>query len=259
MEYYVVDAFTDEVFSGNPAGVCLAPAGLDATTMQRIAAENNLAETAFLTKRGDVYDLRWFTPQVEVDLCGHATLASAFIIATVVDPAASLIRFQTRSGELTATPLADRYVLDFPARPPIETGVTPAMPAALGVPVLEAWTARDLMLVLEDEDQVKNLQPDLAAVSALTPFGVIVTAASATVDFVSRFFAPNVGVDEDPVTGSAHATLIPYWADRLHKDDMTARQVSPRGGTLFCRNAGDRVKIAGQARLYLRGEILPYT
>lgn len=256
MKYYVVDAFADEVFQGNPAGVVLAPADLSPAAMQAIAAENNLAETAFVHQVEGGYGLRWFTPAAEVDLCGHATLASAFVLSRFVDSAATVFRFFTVSGELSASRDGQRYILDFPARPPQPVPVTPAMAEALGVPVLEAHLARDLLLVVDTERRVRDLRPVIAQVATLAEFGVVVTAPGERVDFVSRFFAPNVGVAEDPVTGSSHTELAPYWAARLGRSRLVARQVSRRGGGLTCVLAGDRVMIAGSAQLYLSGDIL---
>lgn len=256
MRYYIVDAFTDKLFGGNPAGVCLLNEWPDKDVMQNIAAENNLAETAFLVKRENYYDLRWFTPEVEIDLCGHATLASGFIIANFVDPEARTMRFETQSGTLTVTKRGDLYEMDFPARLPQKIKVTQLMSKAIGMPVLEAHLSRDLLLLVDSEQDVKDLTPDLSLLKQIPDcFAVIVTARGETVDFVSRFFAPNAGIPEDPVTGSSHSTLIPFWAERLGKEQLTAKQLSKRGGVLYCENCGERVKIAGKAVLYLQGEI----
>lgn len=257
MNYCVADAFTDALFGGNPAGVCLPGAPLEDALMQRIAAENNLAETAFLFRRDDGdYGLRWFTPKVEIDLCGHATLASAFVLHHVMGQTAQQYRFHTKSGLLTVTPRDGLYEMDFPAWPVLPVEVTPDMEAAIGCRILDAHAARDLILLLRDEAAVRNLQPDFVAIAALPyPHGVAVTARGQTCDFVSRFFAPNMGIPEDHVTGSLHAELIPFWAARLGKTRLEARQLSARGGTLFCEDCGERVKIAGRAALYLSGEI----
>ena len=256
MRYYIVDAFTDKLFGGNPAGVCLLNEWPDKDVMQNIAAENNLAETAFLVKRENYYDLRWFTPEVEIDLCGHATLASGFIIANFVDPEARTMGFETQSGTLTVTKRGDLYEMDFPARLPQKIEVTHLMCKAIGMPVLEAHLSRDLLLLVDSEQDVKDLTPDLSLLKQIPDcFAVIVTARGETVDFVSRFFAPNAGIPEDPVTGSSHSTLIPFWAERLGKEQLTAKQLSKRGGVLYCENCGERVKIAGKAVLYLQGEI----
>ena len=270
MNYYIADAFVNVLpgvpgeseirwggFTGNPAGVCILDTPLPEATMQCIATENNLAETAFVVPREDNdYDLRWFTPAVEIDLCGHATLASAFVLHEVLGANKAIYRFHTKSGPLAVTPKDGLYEMDFPAWPlkPIE--VTQQMRQALGCDILEAHLARDLILLLKDETAVRNLRPDFAAIAALPEaFGVAVTAQGGSCDFVSRFFAPGEGIPEDHVTGSLHSMLIPFWAARLGRDALTARQLSPRGGTLHCENCSERVKIAGRARLYLKGEI----
>ena len=256
MRYYMVDAFADEIFSGNQAGVCVPDAPLDAVVMQSIAAENNLSETAFVVKNGGRYDLRWFTPSVEIELCGHATLATAFVLSTIYDTAASFFEFSTLSGILKVARVGDLLEMDFPVRPLIDTAVTEEMSRAVGVPIRGAYGGYNLMLELADEETVKNLKPDIAAIERMKEYhGVIVTAKGESCDFVSRFFAPNVGVDEDPVTGSSHTTLIPFWSKRLGKTEMIARQLSWRGGTLRCKDAGERVLIAGKACLYMTGEI----
>jgi len=256
MKYYIVDAFADGLFKGNPAGVCVLDNELDLLTMQNIAAENNLSETAFVLKREGYYSLRWFTPKVEVDLCGHATLGSAFIIANFVDTGTKEICFETKSGTLTVTKKDDLYILDFPSRKPQKVNIVPQMEQAIASSVCEAYMSRHLLLLLENEQQVQNLAPDFELIKQLSDHAVIVTAKGNTADFVSRFFAPNVGINEDPVTGSAHTTLIPFWAERLCKEKMIAMQLSKRGGMVFCENCGNRVKMAGKAILYLQGEIL---
>ena len=256
MKYYVVDAFSDKLFSGNQAGVCLLDEWLDDETLQNIAAENNLAETAFVVKRENYYDLRWFTPATEIDLCGHATLASAFVVTNYLDQGIILMDFHTKSGVLPVKRIEDLFEMDFPSRKPEKIEVTPLMKQAVGAPVLEAHKSRDMLLLLENEAQIKNLQPVFSLISKLPDcFALIVTAKGDSADFVSRFFAPNAGIPEDPVTGSSHSTLIPFWAERLGKEKMTAKQLSTRGGTLYCQNYGDRVKISGRATLYLQGEI----
>lgn len=257
MRYFIVDAFAEGPFTGNPAGVCLPEHPLDAATMQAIAAENKLSETAFVTPREDGYGLRWFTPRVEVPLCGHATLASAFVVTHFVRPDADAVHFETRSGALTVQKTGDLFTLDFPAREAQEAPVTPPMEAAIGAPVQEAHVyAGDLLLLLEDEERVQKLAPDFAAIEELAAHGVMVTAKGTSADFVSRFFAPNVGVAEDPVTGSAHTLLVPFWARRLGKETLAARQLSKRGGVLHCTLCGSRVHMAGKARLALQGEIV---
>ena len=256
LNYYIVDAFADKIFTGNPAGVCLLDEWLKDESMQNIAMENNLAETAFIVKRENHYDLRWFTPNIEIDLCGHATLASAFVVTNFLDKGISEMDFHTKSGVLSVKKSNDFFELDFPSRMPERIEVTPLMEHAIGVSVLEAHMSRDTLLLIENEEKLNGLQPDFSLIADLPDcLGVIVTAKGDSADFVSRFFAPNAGVPEDPVTGSAHSTLIPFWAQRLNKDKMVAKQLSKRGGTLYCQNCGDRVKMAGQAVLYLQGEI----
>lgn len=256
MQYYIVDSFADSLFKGNQAGVCLLDEWLDESVMQNIAAENNLAETAFLVKREKHYDLRWFTPEAEIDLCGHATLAGAFIITNFVDRSAVNIKFKTKSGILTVSKAGDLYEMDFPARKPRQIEVTQLMEQATGQSILEMHLSRDLLVLLDSEQQVKDLKPDFNMLKQISDcLTLIVTAKGETADFVSRFFVPDSVIPEDPVTGSAHCTLIPFWADRIGKDKMVAKQLSKRGGTLFCESCGDRVKIAGKAVLYLQGEI----
>ncbi|WP_448203024.1 PhzF family phenazine biosynthesis protein [Azospirillum sp. sgz302134] len=256
---YQVDAFADAVFAGNPAAVVPLESWLPDATLQAIAAENNLAETAYFVRQGDGYELRWFTPTLEIDLCGHATLASAFVIATILEPGRTRIDFQTRkAGMLTVTRDGDLFTLDFPSRPPVPVSEPPAgLLEALGGPQPVAYlTSRDLLVVYEDESAVRAMNPDMSALARVDAFAVCVTAPGSNgVDFVSRFFAPDSGIPEDPVTGSAHCNLIPYWAERLGKTRMNARQVSARGGSLACELAGDRVKIGGTAVLYLEGSI----
>nr|WP_295835460.1 PhzF family phenazine biosynthesis protein [uncultured Azospirillum sp.] len=257
---YQVDAFTDRVFAGNPAAVVPLESWLPDAQLLAIAAENNLAETAFFIRNGEEFELRWFTPAVEVDLCGHATLATAFVIATILEPGRERMDFATRqAGTLTVTRDGDRYTLDFPNRPakPAER-VDPNLLAALGGPAPAAiLSGRDYLVVYESVDAVRGLAPDMALLSKLDLFAVCVTAPGENgVDFVSRLFAPAQGIPEDPVTGSTHCMLTPYWAERLGKTVLKARQVSARGGDLLCELAGDRVKIGGQAVLYLEGSIL---
>ena len=253
---FQVDAFTGRLFAGNPAAVCPLETWLEDSQMQSIAAEINLSETAFFVRNGESYDLRWFTPACEVDLCGHATLASAFVVFEILDPAASLVRFQTRSGELRVSRHGDLLTMDFPARPPQPCNLSLALATALGKPPRELGAARDYLAVYDSEDDVRALAPNMPAVAALDRFAVIVTAPGRDADFVSRFFAPAHGVDEDPVTGSAHCTLVPYWAERLGKTKLHALQVSARGGELWCELKGDRVTISGRAVRYLEGTIL---
>jgi PhzF family phenazine biosynthesis protein len=257
MKYYVVDVFTEEHFCGNPAGVCLLPEWLEDEVMQKIAYENNLPETAFVVKQDGFYGLRWFTPEVEIDLCGHATLGSAYVLMNYADTSMKRVEFHTMSGILTVTREGELFTLDFPTRKSVPCDIPDLLKKALGVKVLETQIARDLLVLLEDAVTVSNLKPDFALLSQIgNVFGFIVTAKGDDCDFVSRFFAPNAGIAEDPVTGSSHTTLIPYWSERLGKKTMTARQLSRRGGTLFCKNLETRVEISGKAVTHLIGEIL---
>jgi len=255
-----VDAFASEPFSGNPAAVCLLPAGRDASWMQHVAAEMNLSETAFVVPRADGFDLRWFTPATEVDLCGHATLASAHALWEEKRLASSEpARFHTKSGVLTATRRGDWIELDFPATPAEPAEPPAGLAGALGVTPRYVGKSRfDYLVEVSDEDTVKRARPDFAALRALPVRGIMITSRATTPgwDFVSRFFAPGSGVDEDPVTGSAHCCLTPYWSRALGRTELVARQVSARGGTLRLRLDGDRVKLLGQAVTVLRGELL---
>ncbi|WP_044564669.1 PhzF family phenazine biosynthesis protein [Azospirillum sp. B4] len=261
---YQIDAFTDAVFGGNPAAVVPLEAWLPDAAMQAIAAENNLSETAFFVPPGagddGAWGLRWFTPAVEVDLCGHATLATAHLMMNILHPGTDRVVFRTRKAGLLAVGRLDGLLtLDFPSRPPqIPETVHDGLVAALGGAAPTAiLAARDYLVVYDDAAAVRALTPDMAALMDIDRFAVIVTAPGDEpgVDFVSRFFAPAKGVPEDPVTGSAHCTLIPYWARRLGTDRLSARQVSRRGGALTCRLDGDRVRIGGQAALFLEGHI----
>ncbi len=253
--FYQIDAFTSRVFAGNPAGVCLLDEWPEDGIMQSIAAENNLSETAFLVTTGDFYEMRWFTPTMEVDLCGHATLASAFAIFEYVDPHASKVSFQTKSGMLSVERQGDLLVMDFPARPPKPVGPVPDLSDMLGLRPTQVLGSRDLFVVCEEENEVRELAPDLSRVAALDYLGLIVTAKGRHSDFVSRFFAPRAGIPEDPVTGSAHCTLVPYWSKRLRKKHLHALQLSARGGELFCVDKDRRVLIGGRAATYLSGSI----
>jgi PhzF family phenazine biosynthesis protein len=280
---YQVDAFTDKRFHGNPAAICPLDQWLPDSVLQSIAAENNLSETAYYVRTGEHagpnghaagrvshaaggvshaagggshVDLRWFTPAVEVDLCGHATLAAAMVILDVrKEVAAEQVDFNTKSGVLIVRRDGDRYALDFPSRPATACEVHPDLAAALGSTPVEVLASRDYLCVFSSEEEVRALKPDMAKLASLDRFGMIVTAPGANCDFVSRFFAPAKGVPEDPVTGSSHCTLIPYWATRLGKDWLHARQISARGGELWCEMRGDRVRIAGHGVLFLEGEI----
>lgn len=254
---YQIDAFTDRVFSGNPAAVVPLEQWPGDDLLQKIAMENNLSETAFYIDRGDHYLIRWFTPAVEVDLCGHATLAAAYVLFNHENHKDPVIRFLSgRSGMLTVTRQNGILTLNFPADQFVKIGLTADLAACFNLSPTEAFRGKtDLLLLFESEDQVKNLKPDLARIAAIDARGVIVTAKGDTVDFVSRFFGPQSGVDEDPVTGSAHTTLTPFWAARLNRNELSAVQLSKRKGILHCRYAGDRVEISGNARTYLIGEI----
>jgi PhzF family phenazine biosynthesis protein len=255
-----VDAFTAQPFAGNPAAVCVMPAERDATWMQLVAREMNLAETAFLVQRPDGWDLRWFTPTVEVDLCGHATLASAHVLWEEGRlPAEATARFHTRSGLLTAKRGNGFIWLDFPSTPAVEAPAPPELARALGVPLqFVGQTPFDYLVEVDSEDTVRRLAPDITLLGRLTTRGVIVTAVSAgdEQEFVSRFFAPAAGVPEDPVTGSAHCALAPYWGARLGRTELRGYQASARGGLVRVRLAGDRVHLGGHAVTMLRGELL---
>src|SRR5271167_1223204 len=254
---YQIDAFADGPFTGNPAAVCPLDAWLPDAVMQAIAAENNLSETAFFVPEDEGWRLRWFTPTTEVDLCGHATLAAAYVIFSLLAPDRRRVVFRTeKAGNLAVARDGDLLALDFPTRPPAPCASPPGLGAALGRQPTAVLAARDYLAVYDDPGDLAALAPDFAAIAALDRFAVIVTAPGrGGIDFVSRFFAPAQGVDEDPVTGSAHCTLIPYWAARLGKSRLNARQLSRRGGSLSCVLDGDRVSIAGRAVLYLTGAI----
>jgi len=255
---YQLDAFTDRLFAGNPAAICPLDEWPEDGTLQAIAAENNLSETAFFVPEGDGYRLRWFTPHAEVDLCGHATLASAWVLFHRLDAEGPAVRFETRSGSLTVVRRDDDLVMDFPARPAHPKEAPRALVEGVGATPVGVYAApRDYLLLYEREEDVRRLCPDFTRLRGLDRLGVIVTAPGNGTDFVSRFFAPSVGVPEDPVTGSAHCTLAPFWADRLGVGEhwMSALQVSRRGGTLAVRVRGDRVEIGGTACLYLEGTI----
>jgi predicted PhzF superfamily epimerase YddE/YHI9 len=251
--YYQVDAFTGSLFSGNPAGVCLLADWLPDAVLQSIAAENNLAETAFAVQRGTFFDLRWFTPAIEVDLCGHATLACGHVLFRHLGYRGPVVRFQTRSGELTVSRDQDLLTLDFPAWPAAPCAAPAELLGGLGAAPSAVARARDYLAVFDTEREVRELRPDMAALLRLDCLGIIATAIGESCDFVSRFFAPRAGVPEDPVTGSAHCTLVPYWARRLGRDKLHARQLSARGGELFCEQRGERVGIAGRAVTYSSG------
>lgn len=251
--YYQVDTFTSRVFSGNPAGVCPLADWLPDDLMQSIAAENNLSETAFVVKRGERFELRWFTPAFEVDLCGHATLATAHVLFRHLGQRAEDLHFETRSGRLTVSREGEVLTLDFPTRSGAACEAPPDLVHGLGAAPIFTAKARDFLAVFDSEEVIRGLKPDMAALMRLDCLGVIATAPGKDCDFVSRFFAPRAGVPEDPVCGSAHCTLIPYWAGRLQKSVLFARQLSPRGGELFCEHRGERVRIGGRAVTYSTG------
>lgn len=253
---YQVDAFTKQIFGGNPAAVCLLKSWPNDNKMQNIAAENNLAETAFLVENNGIYEIRWFTPTIEIDLCGHATLASAHVLFNHLSITGESIQFSTlHHGLLSVTKSNDLLVLDFPSSTLIKTDITQDIINALGQIPTEVYKTRDLLAIFETEDEIAHINPDFEVLKKLDHLGVIVSAPGNNSDFVSRFFAPNAGINEDPVTGSAHATLIPYWAEKLGKNTLLARQLSEREGELFCENKGNRVLIGGHAVTYLKGEI----
>jgi PhzF family phenazine biosynthesis protein len=262
---FQVDAFTSRPFAGNPAAICPLPNWLDDDTLRKVAAENNLSETAYFVPREGSYELRWFTPRCEVELCGHATLASAYVLLNILRPELPEVRFETRfSGALTVRREQARFAMDFPAMRPEACPNPPAAlahglgPSAAPLNIMEA--NRNYVVVYETRSSVRNLRPDIETLEQLHPFGVIVTAPDDTgpdneVDFVSRYFAPSYGVPEDPVTGAAHCALAPYWAKRLQKTSLHALQVSERGGEIWCEIAGDRVILKGDAVLTMQGTL----
>ena len=253
--YYHVDAFTGDLFRGNPAGVCLLTEWPDDALLQAIAHENRLSETAFVVGSGNSYELRWFTPVAEVDLCGHATLAASYVLYNFTGCSPGSLVFQSQSGTLTVNREHDMYFLDFPSRKGKEIPCPALLSEALGRMPDAVYSDRDIMAIFTNPEDIVALKPDFSQLRKLDALGCIVTAPGMDEDFVSRFFAPSVGINEDPVTGSAHCTLIPYWAERLGKNELFARQVSSRGGELICKNQGDRVQIGGKATLYLAGTL----
>jgi PhzF family phenazine biosynthesis protein len=260
---YQVDAFTSTLFRGNPAAVVILQdwpqrGWPDDVLLQSIAAENNLSETAFVVPgpTPDRFGLRWFTPELEIDLCGHATLATAHVLFSEGIASGAIVRFDSKSGELRVERAGDLLALDFPSRPPHPIPHDPRIAAALGKTPREVLAARDLLVVYDRESDVREMRPDFAALAAHEAFGFIVTAEGDRSDFVSRFFVPRAGINEDPVTGSAHCTLVPYWSRRLGKNRLHALQISERGGELFCEDHGERIRIAGRAVRYMSGRIL---
>jgi predicted PhzF superfamily epimerase YddE/YHI9 len=254
-----VDAFTAKRFAGNPAAVCPLAGWLDDGLLQAVAAENNLSETAFFVRFGDHYELRWFTPRCEVKLCGHATLASAFVVLQILEAGRDSVRFETRfSGALTVVRDGDMFAMDFPALPPWTCAAPPAaLMEGLGrTPASVMQIEDNYFAIYESQEEVTRIRPDLRLLEKLHPAGVAITAPGDDADFVSRYFAPSYGIPEDPVTGSTHCSLAPYWAQRLGKTRLHARQVSPRGGELWCEVTAGRVILKGNAVLTLRGELL---
>lgn len=257
MKQYVVDAFTDAVFHGNQAAVCVLDQWPDEALMMDITRENNFSETAFTVKEGEKYHLRWFTPGGEIDLCGHATLGAAFVLMNFYEREADELIFSTLSGDLKVRREGELYEMEFPAYALRPVAVTDAMTAALGIRPSAAYMARDLLCVLDDEQTVRSLKPDLEKIKQLDGLLVHVTARGRETDCVSRSFAPKLSVAEDPVCGSGHCHIVPYWADRLGRDELVAFQASRRGGTLYCRREGRRVFLAGKAALYSVDELFP--
>lgn len=255
MRQYVVDAFTEKVFGGNPAAVCVMDKWLPDDMMLNITRENNLSETAFAVKEGENYKLRWFTPGGEIDLCGHATLATGYVVFRFIEPKISQVYFQTLSGLLKVVKKDDIYEMDFPAYELKKVEVTKEMIEAIGVEPTEAYIGRDLLCILESEEEVRNLKPDIEKVKGLDGLLLQVTAQGKEFDCVSRSFAPKLNVNEDPVCGSGHCHIIPYWAKKLGKNNLIAYQASQRGGVLYCEHQGARVKIAGKAALYSTADL----
>jgi PhzF family phenazine biosynthesis protein len=255
IQLYQIDAFTSRVFTGNPAAVCPLEKWLAEDLMQAIAMENNLSETAFFVPLDQGYHIRWFTPASEVDLCGHATLASAHVLFTYLDPARTKVSFQSRSGPLTVSKQEELLAMDFPSQPPKPSEAPEILLEGLGRKPLEVHCSEDYFLVFSSEKEIVDMEPDMTKLKKVDKRGIIVTAKGDKVDFVSRFFAPKYGIAEDPVTGSAHCALVPFWAKKLGKRDLIAHQVSKRGGELFCKDQGDRVVISGRAVAYMQGVI----
>lgn len=259
LQFFQIDAFSSEVFGGNPAGVCPLDTWLPDETLQKIAAENFLPETAFFTPTSDTdtFHIRWFTPEIEMDLCGHATLATAHVIFSHFGYDGESILFHSPSGDLRVKQKENLYIMDFPSRMPEPTELPVIIREAIGFEPSQTLKERDYLLVFDDEETIRNIQPDKSLLDKinLDPGGIIVTAKGNHVDFVSRFFTPQSSILEDPVTGSAHCSLIPFWSKILGKREMTALQLSERGGKLFCHNNGDRVLIGGLAKTYLKGQV----
>ena len=252
---YQIDAFSNRVFAGNPAAVCPLEEWLEDSVLQAIAQENNLSETAFFIPEENGYHIRWFTPVSEVDLCGHATLATAFVIFNYIDTLSNETTFSSRSGKLTIVKEKGLLSMDFPSQSPIPCEAPKELVDGLRKEPLEILCSEDYFVVFSNEKDIVELNPDMGMLKKLDLRGVIITAKGDKVDFVSRFFAPKFGIDEDPVTGSAHCALTPYWSNKLNKKNLHAHQVSQRGGELFCKDCGDRVKISGRAVMFMKGSI----
>ncbi len=255
LSIYHIDAFASELFKGNPAAVCPLEKWLPDETMQKIAFENNLSETAFFVQKGNDFSIRWFTPVCEVDLCGHATLATAFVIFNILDYDQNIIEFDSKSGSLKVIKDDDNLILDFPAQPPTPCDTPQEIINALNITPVECLKFEDLIVVLNDESDVQIIEPDFEELKKLGFRGVIITAQSKKYDFVARCFFPGLGIQEDPVTGSAYTQLAPYWATKLGKDIFKAKQLSARGGELICELYKDRVLISGKAVKYMEGKI----
>lgn len=252
---YQVDAFANKVFEGNPAAICPLDEWLSGDVMQSIALENNLSETAFFVKTNDGYHIRWFTPASEVDLCGHATLASAYVIFNLLGYKDKEISFDSKSGILKVAQNDEWLEMDFPSQAPVECDIPESIIKAFSVEPIECLKAEDYIVVFDNEETILNEEPELSELAKLDLRGVTITAASNEYDFVNRFFGPKVGIDEDPVTGSAFTQLVPYWSDKLNKEELSVKQVSKRGGEARCTLSGDRVKISGKVALYMMGTI----
>lgn len=252
---YQVDAFSEDIFKGNPAAVCILDEWIDDKIMQNIAMENNLSETAFCLVKEDICELRWFTLEEEIDLCGHATLATAFVLFELLNYPNRNIKFKTKSGVLAVKQNGQELIMEFPSREGLKIEVTDQLVKGLGKMPKEVYKSRDLMVVYDSEEDIRELEPNMEELKKVDAFGIIVTAKGREADFVSRYFAPLCGVPEDPVTGSAHCTLVPYWSKILGKKKMIAEQLSQRGGILKCEELGDKVIIGGKARLFFKGEI----
>jgi len=252
---YQIDAFTSNIFEGNPAAIVPLKEWITSKLMQEIAMENNLSETAFIVKAGEDYEIRWFTPLCEVDLCGHATLASAYLVLYLLEPNKDEVTFSSKSGDLNIKKDDGLLAINLPIAQNKKTDISETLSEALGKMPLEVYESDDLMAIYGNESDIKNLDPDFIKLKEINTRGIIVTAPGEHVDFVSRFFAPAVGINEDPVTGSAHTKLVPFWSTKTGKKELNAKQLSKRTGKLICRNNNDYVQLLGNARIYLSGEI----